>query len=1014
MAIQHPVSSRRRRVQTKGTINNNDYHVSSRYRSTGNTLILSFSSTAKLIFLVCHLAALLSPGLGQHHQLRDGDVCDDESEYTVTFDINSHKPQIQHYTNSRAGSILARGIPLASSECDNDKIKTVAKRRLVAFDLDPIFPPYDNAFEELFVILESDNVKRDHPKEDARKQSPTFSEKNESNNEYKPDYTFEQRAHLMEEIEDEVHKANIESFSEIVEEIEVEVDKANVEIVSAVGEDKTKIDTIEVIKGKDEGILAITGGIHVLENVLSNSHDDVISANKQNKQIDAAKDKAAEVKEIEMNDDNKIIDDPISGRPQSPLIISDLRRKEEDEVEIQETSVISPDPSSSSVVPHENDVVGSSSMNRDGIDDAILDSQGGYIEVIDVRNFLEDISSDSTPEISLRGEDTISKATEENENIHSLLTKSEGLDEPQDIQRNPTLLDKAKSADFRETHESAIDNNLEVKKTAMVESQEVKLNDNKLQQSSAENPEETLDLSSTNLENKSAQDHYLLRKDEIHAHQEIILDDQNLASAQFTSTGNTLVQEDEGTNETQESIVDAHTAGSVEPLDIDEMMTHKNIVDLFRKTVVDDQIPDKVESASKNETLALEDDSIGPVDETSLIPGSIKSGNRDETLKDRNDRVINDGIVHDHVLASLKLKNKNETLEQKDDDIALLDDTIANGQLLDSIKSVNNDETWASDFDPFIKTKKEDPVTILQNEENISDNDGVDAQDDLKDQKTSHKEASTKSILKSVAASPNEAPITSQHKINKASEITEDTLNNDPTTLSANDNFVQGLDDIDKFMENVEPPDELDAGGGKSIQEVLMSQGVQIIKTRVQKGMNQVKKSASKFKRKTAEGLDSLKSEGKKNEDNLKKFYEDNNRIQFAVTIIEKQKKNIRSFNKVFLRACIKVISKVRVCLQNMDLMETDDGTGDLDDDFSTYRKVTIGDEELAKIRKKAMEKETGRSAGIDADGSTAQGNVVVRNRISDEVQEKVRKQYNSNNLKSNNKDNNNASETKI
>ena len=94
--------------------------------------------------------------------------------------------------------------------------------------------------------------------------------------------------------------------------------------------------------------------------------------------------------------------------------------------------------------------------------------------------------------------------------------------------------------------------------------------------------------------------------------------------------------------------------------------------------------------------------------------------------------------------------------------------------------------------------------------------------------------------------------------------------------------------------------------------------------------------------------------------------------------------------------------------------METDDGTGDLDDDFSTYRKVTIGDEELAKIRKKAMEKETGRSAGIDADGSTAQGNVVVRNRISDEVQEKVRKQYNSNNLKSNNKDNNNASETKI
>jgi hypothetical protein len=69
---------------------------------------------------------------------------------------------------------------------------------------------------------------------------------------------------------------------------------------------------------------------------------------------------------------------------------------------------------------------------------------------------------------------------------------------------------------------------------------------------------------------------------------------------------------------------------------------------------------------------------------------------------------------------------------------------------------------------------------------------------------------------------------------------------------SVNTEFVDGLDDIDKFLEEVDPPDELDVGAaGSSIQEVLIGQSVQIVIKRAKLGFVFV----SKFVRqKVAEG----------------------------------------------------------------------------------------------------------------------------------------------------------------
>lgn len=60
---------------------------------------------------------------------------------------------------------------------------------------------------------------------------------------------------------------------------------------------------------------------------------------------------------------------------------------------------------------------------------------------------------------------------------------------------------------------------------------------------------------------------------------------------------------------------------------------------------------------------------------------------------------------------------------------------------------------------------------------------------------------------------------------------------------SVNAEFVEGLDDINKLFEGVDPPDELDVGAvGSSIQEVLMGKGAQIVSKRVAQGLREVRK----------------------------------------------------------------------------------------------------------------------------------------------------------------------------
>jgi len=91
-------------------------------------------------------------------------------------------------------------------------------------------------------------------------------------------------------------------------------------------------------------------------------------------------------------------------------------------------------------------------------------------------------------------------------------------------------------------------------------------------------------------------------------------------------------------------------------------------------------------------------------------------------------------------------------------------------------------------------------------------------------------------------------------RINPKESIMDDNKDANVATppKSVNADFVQGLDGIDKFLEEVEPPDELDVGAaGSSMQDVLVGQGTQILKKRIAIFTSYVKKSftATSFKK---------------------------------------------------------------------------------------------------------------------------------------------------------------------
>jgi len=83
-------------------------------------------------------------------------------------------------------------------------------------------------------------------------------------------------------------------------------------------------------------------------------------------------------------------------------------------------------------------------------------------------------------------------------------------------------------------------------------------------------------------------------------------------------------------------------------------------------------------------------------------------------------------------------------------------------------------------------------------------------------------------------------------------QVTKPAIPDTPSRTNVNSDFIDGIDDLHKFVEEVDPPDELDVAHGTSMQEVLVGKSVQILTKKVTTSVRHIRSVASKVKGRVA------------------------------------------------------------------------------------------------------------------------------------------------------------------
>ena len=95
---------------------------------------------------------------------------DEDEDPVPSFDVNIPKPQIHHFAdeNDVAGSVLAKTVVFRAPD---DSYVEKRLKRLVSFDFDLIYPPYDDVFDHLVLSVENDGLQSEYlsPKSDEIK-----------------------------------------------------------------------------------------------------------------------------------------------------------------------------------------------------------------------------------------------------------------------------------------------------------------------------------------------------------------------------------------------------------------------------------------------------------------------------------------------------------------------------------------------------------------------------------------------------------------------------------------------------------------------------------------------------------------------------------------------------------------------------------------------------------------------------------------------------------------------------
>lgn len=148
------------------------------------------------------------------------------------------------------------------------------------------------------------------------------------------------------------------------------------------------------------------------------------------------------------------------------------------------------------------------------------------------------------------------------------------------------------------------------------------------------------------------------------------------------------------------------------------------------------------------------------------------------------------------------------------------------------------------------------------------------------------------------------------------------------SSFTANQDFISGLDDFDKFIENVEPPDELDvSAAGMSMQEVLVQQGITIVLNRIRRGIDKLNEVVRKNiidrvpLQKLLKMVQKTKDRVQRIRDKPDNFDRKNNHLDFAMIAVDKTQEEVSKFVRTVKNIIGKALKEIRSRTQIIDFL---------------------------------------------------------------------------------------------
>jgi hypothetical protein len=310
------------------------------------------------------------------------------------------------------------------------------------------------------------------------------------------------------------------------------------------------------------------------------------------------------------------------------------------------------------------------------------------------------------------------------------------------------------------------------------------------------------------------------------------LDDNNVQESKLNDRENAVERETIQTERSQEDeavIVDSKH--DIEEIEAEEIPNY-NIMSTVDSTESEEGADsENIVSSSDQSDISMAIDQSISIEDTKPMKdeGPDIEGPASDIVHDSQSYTVeNSSDAQDGTILDDELTEVSHEMQQSD---ILMSGVEEQDVPIDQLDSHNTDHE--EEMPTFVEPEHE-----IVNHPIVNDNA---EEDDVENQIDAEKEAVLENETYNKNESSAEESDVYEYDIESGAKSAQNNL--------ANDDFISGLDDVDKFFEEVDPPDELDVGAsGLSMQDVLIGQGVQIIKTRILKGIEQLKRISTEVK----------------------------------------------------------------------------------------------------------------------------------------------------------------------